>query len=243
MYLRLIVGSVVGLAAFVSVVLSASQDQNSDTPLTGDAARDVRSIPEKGIGTAQLSRPREGRNPSKTAPVEPRHRKELLAKFTEGLLAQRRRHNTAQDSEKVAPQHVSGVRTNATTQRYPAHPEGTAVRKEPSAGRSHSREALEERWSTESADPSWTKETRAYLSEMIDDADINATLEDVACTTTLCRTEMSFDDLDDARRLEEFAGDPSADISVFPVLNADKFRVLVFIGRSEHKFGSISKQL
>ena len=67
------------------------------------------------------------------------------------------------------------------------------------------RDRFEARLQSETPDPAWTASLRETLRESIKDAALAPqTLEQVECTTTLCRVRLRFDDLRQAMALGDF---------------------------------------
>ena len=72
--------------------------------------------------------------------------------------------------------------------------------------------ALYERWASESSDEEASLRAERYLDDMFDAHEINAFDREVRCGDSLCRSEMSFDNLREMRNLGRIA--PSTDIEV-----------------------------
>lgn len=64
-------------------------------------------------------------------------------------------------------------------------------------------EELRERWAADEPDPAWTDEMSQQTRSMLDQHDIDGSVSDVSCRTTVCRIEFDFADLNEAMKLAQ----------------------------------------
>jgi hypothetical protein len=111
----------------------------------------------------------------------------------------------------------------------------------PSQGGIEDRERLESRLASETPDPSWTRETQDYLAELIRDGEIGAKVEQVTCTTTICRSQIIFDNFSSAKELGAIAGDSAGDVTFYPTGYRGKLRLIIFSARPGEHLDGITK--